>query len=152
MKGLTSSAGGGGAGGGIASLAGLLPHLFGFSEGGFVNGVGGPTSDSNLAALSHGEFVVNADAASKHGDLLQAINGGRAPGLSHGGVSTSRLSSNYAPTVNVTMHGGSEDVAKQVAKEVGKHLQPPRDGFRLTPTQRAAANHAYHARAARRNG
>jgi tape measure domain-containing protein len=51
-------------GGGTTSYAG----------GGAVHGPGGPRDDIIPAMLSAGEFVVNADATSKHRALLEAIN------------------------------------------------------------------------------
>lgn len=55
------------------------------ATGGYITGPGGPRSDSIMARLSNGEFVVNAAAASEHRGLLEAINGG-APGYALGGV------------------------------------------------------------------
>ncbi len=70
----------GGGAGGIGKLLGVIsenPELLLLAGGGRVNGPGTGTSDSIPAWLSHGEFVVNAGAASKHGALLQHINEGR---------------------------------------------------------------------------
>jgi hypothetical protein len=47
-----------------------------FSTGGPVVGPGTGTSDSILARLSNGEFVVKADMAKQYGPLLEAINSG----------------------------------------------------------------------------
>ena len=49
------------------------------ATGGWINGPGGPKSDSIPAMLSNGEFVVNAAAARRFGALLEVINrhGGR---------------------------------------------------------------------------
>lgn len=61
----------GGAGGAIASA---IP---GFADGGMVVGPGSFTSDSVLARLSHGEFVLNARAAQSVGYRnLERINAG----------------------------------------------------------------------------
>src|SRR5699024_5717794 len=46
----------------------------GYASGGWVSGPGTGTSDDVAAWLSDGEFVVRADAARKHGALLEAIN------------------------------------------------------------------------------
>lgn len=46
-----------------------------FATGGRVSGAGTGTSDSILARISNGEFVVNAKATSNNLGLLQAING-----------------------------------------------------------------------------
>jgi hypothetical protein len=42
--------------------------------GGFVSGDGGPTEDAIHARLSNGEFVVNAEATTRHRPLLERIN------------------------------------------------------------------------------
>lgn len=50
-----------------------------YAEGGSVSGPGTGTSDSILAALSNGEFVINAKAVQEIGvDALHRINSGRA--------------------------------------------------------------------------
>lgn len=54
------------------------PRIVGRAAGGWVSGPGSATSDSILTALSNGEFVINAGAAARHRDLLEAINGGGA--------------------------------------------------------------------------
>ncbi len=50
-----------------------IPHL---AAGGLVGGVGSGTSDSNLAFLSKGEFVMNAAAYAQNSAALQAMNNG----------------------------------------------------------------------------
>jgi hypothetical protein len=49
--------------GGVASLFSGLAG--GFAGGGLIRGDGTPTSDSNVALVSDGEYIINADAASK---------------------------------------------------------------------------------------
>ena len=66
------------------SLSSLRPE--GLRSGGWVGGAGTGTSDSNLALLSRGEYVVNAAAARRHASLLEAIN---APGYQDGGPARS---------------------------------------------------------------
>lgn len=51
----------------------------GYSSGGYVRGPGTATSDSILARLSDGEFVVNAAATRRYLALLHAINDGARP-------------------------------------------------------------------------
>jgi hypothetical protein len=46
------------------------------ASGGFVSGDGGPTEDAIPARLSNGEFVVNAEATTRHRPLLERINSG----------------------------------------------------------------------------
>lgn len=51
-----------------------------YAEGGYVTGPGTATSDSILARLSNGEFVIRAAAVKNYGvDFLNAINEQRAP-------------------------------------------------------------------------
>ena len=50
----------------IAGLPGYS-SIAGAAGGGFVSGIGGPKSDSNLARLSDGEFVMTAKAVENAG-------------------------------------------------------------------------------------
>ena len=77
MRGISSAFGG---------VAGFNPFagLTGHADGGLVSGPGGPRSDSILARLSHGEYVINAEATARNRDLLDAINSGK-PGFASGG-------------------------------------------------------------------
>ncbi|MEV0754929.1 hypothetical protein [Streptosporangium sp. NPDC050280] len=63
-----------GATGGMAEE--LKPRVFppGFAAGGKLRGPGTGTSDSIIARLSTGEFVVNAKATKRYENLLRAIN------------------------------------------------------------------------------
>ena len=54
--------------------------------GGPIFGEGGPRDDKVPALLSHGEYVINADAYSRHPALVQAINTGRLPKFADGGA------------------------------------------------------------------
>lgn len=72
----------GGGGGGFLSF---LPKLFGFADGGYINGPGTGRSDSILARLSDGEYVVNAKATAEHRPVLEAINAGVVPKFADGG-------------------------------------------------------------------
>jgi hypothetical protein len=56
------------------------------AEGGVVRGPGSGTSDSVLARLSNGEFVVKASETQRHLGLLSAINSGRLSALAGGGL------------------------------------------------------------------
>lgn len=73
----------GGAGGGI--LGSLLGSITGKADGGAIKGPGTSKSDSILARLSNGEFVMNAKAAKAYGPLLEALNKGGLPGYASGG-------------------------------------------------------------------
>ncbi|MCE1000022.1 tape measure protein [Pseudomonas sp. NMI1173_11] len=58
------------------ALASSLAVIPGFATGGYFTGSGTGTSDSNLAKISNGEFIVNAAATRKNRALLEAINSG----------------------------------------------------------------------------
>lgn len=51
--------------------------LAGFPVGGQIQGAGGPRTDSILARVSNGEFIVNAKSTAQNLDLLHAINSGK---------------------------------------------------------------------------
>ncbi|MEV6879733.1 phage tail tape measure protein [Amycolatopsis sp. NPDC051128] len=51
--------------------------LAGFPAGGQIQGAGGPRTDSILARVSNGEFIVNAKSTAQNLDLLHAINSGK---------------------------------------------------------------------------
>jgi hypothetical protein len=88
--------GSGGGGGGILGLLGFgsgggsgavaLDQTMWHADGGMIRGPGTSRSDSILARLSDGEFIVNAKSAAQHIDLLHAINSNGLPGFANGGV------------------------------------------------------------------
>lgn len=124
---------------GIADSAGLgLGSQFaalasGFATGGHVTGAGTGTSDSIPARLSNGEFVVNAEATSRHLPLLHAMNGGRGtPGQTHfatggyvaGGASApsaTNIAFNISSGTSAAGQGGSGS-GSAGAQGVGKNM------------------------------
>lgn len=65
----------------------VLDYFDQYRDGGRISGPGTGTSDSILARLSAGEFVVNAKSTQKHLPLLEQLNGGgEVPGFSGGGL------------------------------------------------------------------
>jgi hypothetical protein len=61
----------------VKSAASTATPQMSFATGGMVRGPGGPTSDSILARLSNGEFVMSAGAVQRWGaGLLASMNGG----------------------------------------------------------------------------
>ena len=68
-----------------------------YASGGLISGPGSGRSDSILARLSNGEFVVNARSTQKHLPLLEQINGGGMPGFAEGGL----LGDAFKPTFPV---------------------------------------------------
>ena len=75
----------------LGSIAGaglvksFIGDLTGHADGGMIRGAGSGRSDSNVVAVSDGEFIVNAAATAKHRPLLDSINSG-APGYADGGL------------------------------------------------------------------
>lgn len=61
----------------------LLKHFAGGGPNGTVSGPGSGTSDSIMAMISNGEFIVNAHQTQKHLALLHAINSGALDTVSH---------------------------------------------------------------------
>ncbi|ADH89369.1 tail tape measure protein TP901 core region [Ancylobacter novellus DSM 506] len=96
-----------------------------FASGGHVRGPGTGTSDSIPAMLSNGEYVVNAAATARHRALLDAINAGvalpafasggivRSPGAGGRGATVQSIS--FAPTISVSVEGGSRGPAADEA-------------------------------------
>jgi hypothetical protein len=107
---------GGSAGTGIGGMAG-------FAEGGMINGPGTGRSDSILARVSNGEYIVNAQAASRHRELLDTINFDRAPGFANGGVvgGLPGLGSRSGLDINVSIDddGKLAVIARQQGREGG---------------------------------
>lgn len=63
--------------GGSHTSFGMIPRL---ATGGYVDGVGTATSDSNLMALSRGEYVVKASTVRDFGvDFFDRLNAGQLP-------------------------------------------------------------------------
>jgi hypothetical protein len=79
---------GGNSSGGGFDLGAMFSNMFKdlhFADGGQIHGPGGPRDDRILAAVSSGEYVVNAASAAKHLSLLHAINSDRLPRFASGG-------------------------------------------------------------------
>ena len=74
FSGLLGGIGGGGFSGAIPVGSGGGFGGLGFAPGGLARGPGTGTSDSILARISNGEFIVNARATRQHLGTLQAIN------------------------------------------------------------------------------
>ncbi len=100
----------GGGSAGAASGAGFANHLVTAATGGLISGPGGSTTDSIMARLSNGEFVVNAAQTAKFRPLLERINTGR---YANGGfVGTPRIGTAVPPA------GSSGQLAMNVVVDV----------------------------------
>jgi TP901 family phage tail tape measure protein len=104
--------------------------IFGFADGGYVSGKGGPRSDSIPAMLSNGEYVINAESTRQFRPLIEAINSGSIPpGFAKGGLVGSEtvvsLSSapkggdNSTTEVNLSITG---DISRQTKQEVRRMI------------------------------
>jgi tape measure domain-containing protein len=126
INGLSTLFSGGSSGGGfLNSIGDFVSSIFSFAEGGMVIGPGTGTSDSIMARLSNGEFVVNAQATKENYKLLTAINSGKLPKFATGGlVSSSMINSpNRKPASNQTIQIHiTGDVSRQTRKEVLKMI------------------------------
>ena len=76
-----------------------------YASGGLISGAGTGTSDSILAQLSNGEYVVNAAAASRHRDTLDAINSGGTP--------------SSAPVTRTSGNGGGSNMRVTIEDHTG---------------------------------
>ena len=71
----------------VGTGAADVSQLPGHARGGHIRGPGTGTSDSILARLSNGEFVMRAAAVRKYGpDFMAKLNGLRLPGYASGGL------------------------------------------------------------------
>ena len=61
------------------------------ADGGWIRGPGGPRADKIPAMLSNGEFVVNAAAAKRYGNLLESLNSFGRGGSKLGGLDTGAM-------------------------------------------------------------
>lgn len=92
------------------------------ATGGFVSGPGSNTSDSILARLSNGEFVMSAKAVKKWGaDTLASMNTGMMPAFAGGGLVGGGMSSvtTNAPVYNININGGgNQDTVRSVKQGI----------------------------------
>lgn len=106
----------------------------GFARGGLIQGPGTTTSDSILARLSKGEYVLRAAAVQKYGlDFLNQLNAGRLQGFASGGLVTAPAGGGSSGTpVNLNLGGrdypmsASPQVAAQLRRET--HMEQLKKG------------------------
>lgn len=85
-----------------------------YATGGAISGPGNGTSDSILARLSNGEYVVNAKATANNRNLLERINAGLPAFAQGGGVNMSNLAAATGGDLN------RYDFSKLTSQEVIK--------------------------------
>lgn len=125
---------------GTGGVFGSIGKVFGFADGGYVSGVGGPREDRIPAMLSNGEYVVNAPATAKFLPLLAALNSGKIGRFASGGIVGSALAIsspkfaaspgmgggapiNINSTINLTAAGGSDEENAALAKKVSTQVE-----------------------------
>lgn len=102
----------------------------GYPTGGAVRGPGSGTSDSILARISNGEYVLRAAAVRKYGvGLLDQLNTGRLSTSGYSAMSAGRMGvgqSTAAQTITkqytINLYGAKQSGAEQAA-EIVRHLQ-----------------------------
>ena len=107
------------------------PMPAGYAGGGKLRGPGTGTSDSILARVSTGEFIVKASEAAKHFALLQAINQGQVPGYAGGGLIPAFAPGGIVPDPNNPT--GAGDTMSQLLYLYGKNNLTQADRQQLTP-------------------
>ncbi|AOX09982.1 tail length tape measure protein [Pseudomonas putida JB] len=101
------------------ALASSLAVIPGFATGGYVSGAGTGTSDSIMARLSDGEFVVNAAATKRNRALLEAINSNERVSVAGGSGSVvaaqagSSGASGIQQNINIYNQNGSQVETRQ---------------------------------------
>ncbi|TQM29862.1 hypothetical protein [Nocardia bhagyanarayanae] len=112
----------------LSRVAGGIPRM---STGGRVVGRGTSTSDDNLSWLSNGEFVVNADAASRALPLLEALNSGWVPSSDFlQGILPGFMS---PPQVSTDAGAGFDPMAFLLGSNQGSNLNSLLAPFRTHP-------------------
>lgn len=78
-----------------------LPQIPAFRDGGPINGPGTGTSDSILARVSNGEFIMPADRTSSYYPILEAMRSGDYPAYATGGMVDLENAANWLQGQNV---------------------------------------------------
>lgn len=140
ISGFFKNLGGSGSGGGgwISSLISIFGSLFGFADGGKVSGPGTGTSDSIVARLSDGEYVMTAEKTKRYLPILEAMRTGKFdafmsgmmnssvrvpsyPRFADGGlVSAAAMGTNVSVSVDArgTAVAGDPDKSKQLGRAI----------------------------------
>jgi tape measure domain-containing protein len=104
------------------------------ASGGRIAGPGTGTSDSILAALSNGEFVVNAEATSKYLPILQAMNDNLFPTFAAGGLVDSVVAT--ASGLKGATDAGASVIQVQLSKDLEARIldQAANQSIQITRT------------------
>lgn len=107
----------------LSAIKGAAAPQQALADGGWVNGPGGPRDDAVNVAASNGEFMVNAAAAARNADLLEAINSGRFNAGQGGQGMTLNLTQNYSgPMDRDNFRSSGRQLADETARAVDRHI------------------------------
>jgi hypothetical protein len=106
----------------VSGATAPAPNTPGYARGGYIHGPGTTTSDSILARLSRGEYVLRANAVKKYGlDFLNQINAGRLPGYASGGLVQAPSGGSSGTPVNLNL--GGRDYTMTTTPETASRLR-----------------------------
>lgn len=107
----------------IKASAAANGQLAGHATGGYISGPGTGTSDSILARLSNGEYVMKAAAVDAYGtDLLDRMNNLQMPKFASGGAVMNVASPVVAASAQRTKESNGEGDAAEVIRQLNKRL------------------------------
>jgi hypothetical protein len=135
---------------GIQAILGIIDKLGGFAEGGKIVGGGSGTSDSILARVSNGEFIVNAKSTKKFSPILEAINSGDylkgMKGFAMGGVvGASVLAMPIAlSSESVTSRGNQQVINMNITGDISR--QTKAEIYKMLPQIASGVNSVNHNR------
>lgn len=122
----------------LMSLIPMVATMFGFAQGGQISGPGTGTSDSIPIWASHGEYMINAEAAAKNRPLLDMINSGH---MNKSGLKTAKFAaggpigkmsaSQQAPQSGHAAAGGGTRVVNTVDPAFAKDYMQSADGEKV---------------------
>ncbi|WJM93447.1 phage tail length tape measure family protein [Pseudomonas brenneri] len=102
------------------ALASTLAAIPGFATGGYFNGAGTAKSDSNLARISDGEFIVNAAATARNRGLLESINAGESMPTRSSSSSSGADSSQISVAVHI--HEDASKAGRSESRREGNQV------------------------------
>lgn len=113
-----------GIGGVFAAIVAAIASIGAFKDGGMVSGPGTGRTDSVLARLSAGEYVVNASATKRNRPLLDAMNSGMSVSSRSSGGGSVPVINIYqlAPGVEVEQERDGQDIKITIRKTVSEML------------------------------
>jgi len=134
----------------FSGIGKFFTTLIGFSSGGKVSGAGTGTSDSIMAMLSNGEYVVNAATTKRWLPFLETLNSndGRLPAFANGGMvgpsnpsafkTLQENNNNKDKQQQVFNINVSGDVSMQTRREIARMIPEITAGVNMTNRERGS--------------